>query len=91
MRKVLGASIASLLLLFSRDFIKLVGLATLIALPIIYFAAGQWLSNYAFHIGLSWWIFALPPLLLLIISLATICLQSLKAALSSPTKNLRTE
>jgi putative ABC transport system permease protein len=90
-RKVLGASIPSLLLLFSRDFIKLVGLASLIALPIIYFAAGQWLSNYAFHVGLSWWIFALPPLLLLLISLTTICLQSLKAALSSPTKNLRTE
>jgi putative ABC transport system permease protein len=90
-RKILGASIPSLLLLFSRDFIKLVGLASLIALPVIYFAAGQWLSNYAFHIGLSWWIFALPPLLLLFISLATICLQSLKAALSSPTKNLRTE
>jgi putative ABC transport system permease protein len=90
-RKVLGASIPSLLLLFSRDFIKLVGLASLIALPIIYFFAGQWLDNYAFHIGLSWWIFVLPPLLLLIISLTTICLQSLKAALSSPTKNLRTE
>lgn len=90
-RKVLGASVASLLLLFSRDFIKLVALASLIALPIIYFAASQWLSNYAFHIGLSWWIFALPPLLLLLISLTTICLQSLKTALSSPTKNLRTE
>ncbi len=90
-RKVLGASIPSLLLLFSRDFIKLVGLASLIALPVIYFAASRWLSNYAFHIGLTVWIFLLPPLLLLIISLTTICLQSLKAALSSPTKNLRTE
>ena len=90
-RKILGASIPSLLFLFSRDFIKLVALASLIALPIIYFAASQWLSNYAFHIGLSVWIFALPPLLLLFISLATICLQSLKTALSSPTKNLRTE
>jgi putative ABC transport system permease protein len=90
-RKVLGASVASLLLLFSRDFIKLVALASLISLPIIYFAASRWLSNYAFHAGLSWWIFALPPLLLLLISLTTICLQSLKTALSSPTKNLRTE
>ena len=90
-RKVLGASIPSLLLLFSRDFIILVGLASLIALPVIYFAASQWLSNYAFHVGLSVWMFALPPLLLLFISLATICLQSLKTALSSPTKNLRTE
>jgi putative ABC transport system permease protein len=78
-------------LLFSRDFIKLVALASLISLPIIYFAASRWLSNYAFHVGLSWWIFALPPLLLLFISLTTICLQSLKTALSSPTKNLRTE
>jgi putative ABC transport system permease protein len=90
-RKVLGASIASLLLLFSLDFIKLVALASLIALPIIYISASRWLSNYAFHAGLSWWIFALPPLLLLIISLTTICLQSLKTAMSSPTKNLRTE
>ena len=90
-RKVLGASVASLLLLFSGDFIKLVALASLIALPIIYISASRWLSNYAFHVGLNWWIFALPPLLLLFISLTTICLQSLKTALSSPTKNLRTE
>jgi putative ABC transport system permease protein len=90
-RKVLGASISSLLLLFSKDFIKLVCLASVIAIPVIYFMASRWLNNYAFHIQLNWMIFILPPFLLLVISLSTICLQSLQAALTNPVKSLHTE
>lgn len=90
-RKVLGASIYSLLVLFSIDFIQLVCLASVIALPMIYFMASRWLDNYAFHIHLSWIIFVMPPLLLLIISLFTISLHSVRAALANPVKSLKTE
>ena len=90
-RKVLGATTYSILLLFSRDFIKLVCIASLIAIPIFYFIADKWLSNYAFHIKLNWFIFIAPPLLLLLISLLTISIQSLRAALANPVKSMRSE
>ena len=90
-RKVLGASVYSLLVLLSKDFVKLVCLAAVIATPIIYFLANRWLDNYAFHIHLSWMIFTLPPLLLLFISLTTVGLQSVKAALANPVKSIKSE
>lgn len=88
-RKVLGASIYSLLALFSIDFIRLIILASVIAMPITYFIANKWLSNYAFHIELGWLIFILPSILLLAISLMTISVQSIRAALSNPVENIR--
>jgi len=90
-RKVLGASIYSLLLLFSMDFVKLVAVATVIAIPMVYWGASQWLRNYAFHIRLDWFIFAGPPFLLLVISLAMIGVQSLRTALTNPVKSLKSE
>jgi len=90
-RKVLGAPVSSILMLFSTDFVKLVCIASVIAIPLIYIGAHQWLMNYAFHIKLSWFIFLLPPLILLIIALLTISVQSLRAALSNPVKSLRSE
>src|SRR5258708_6069384 len=90
-RKVLGATLYSLLILFTRDFVKLVCIATVIAIPVIYFMASRWLNNYAFHIHLSWLIFVIPPLLLLAISLITISLQSIKAAMANPVKSLKTD
>lgn len=90
-RKVLGASVSSVLLLVSTDFIKLVCLVAVVAVPLTYWAASEWLNNYAFHIKLNWLMFILPPLLLLLIVLLTVCLQSLKAASANPVKSLRTE
>ena len=90
-RKVLGASVTGLLVLVSKDFVKLVGFASVIAIPVIYFSARDWLNGYAFHIGLGWTIFIIPPLLLLTSTLLTICLQSLKTALTNPVKSLRSE
>lgn len=90
-RKVLGASVSGLLVLISKDFVKLVGFASLIAVPVIYFVAKTWLDNYAFHINLGWSVFIIPPALLLTITLITICLQSLKTALTNPVKSLRSE
>ncbi len=88
-RKVLGASLSSIIVLFSRDFIKLVILASVIAIPLVYFAADRWLTNYAFRMNLSWYIFFIPPILLLVITLFIICIQSVKAGLANPVKSLR--
>jgi putative ABC transport system permease protein len=90
-RKVLGASVGSIMILFSKDFVRLVVVASLIAIPVVYFAADKWLANYAFHINLNWIIFIIPVLLLLGIALLTISLQTLKAALSNPVRSLRSE
>ena len=90
-RKVLGASVPSILMLFSKDFIKLVLIASAIAIPVVYFVAKRWLGNYAFRIELSWFIFLLPPILLLVVTLVTIGVQSLKAAVANPVKSLRAD
>lgn len=90
-RRVLGASVYSILALFSRDFVRMICLASLVAIPVIYYMAHKWLSNYAFHIGLGWYIFIVPPLLLIVISLAITVLQSTKAALNNPVNSLKTE
>ena len=90
-RKVLGASVSGILILISKDFVKLVCFAAVIAIPLVYWAASEWLNNYAFHIRLTWFMFIIPPLALLLIALLTICLQSLKTALTNPVKSLRSE
>jgi putative ABC transport system permease protein len=90
-RKVLGASIYSILVLFSKDFVKLVCLASVIAIPIFYVVSNLWLRNYAFHIKFDWVMFVMPPLVLLFISLITISIQSLKAALANPVASIHTE
>lgn len=90
-RKVLGASVSSILVLFSKDFVKLLCFATVIAVPIIYYTAHFWLQNYAFHISLSWMLFIVPPVLLLCVALITISIQSLKAALANPVHSIHTE
>jgi putative ABC transport system permease protein len=90
-RKVLGASVYSILVLFSKDFVVLVAIASAIALPVIYFLVHLWLSNYAFHIPVDGFLFIAPPLILLIISLITIGLQSFKTALANPVKSIRSE
>lgn len=90
-RKILGASLSVILVMVSKDFIKLVLLSAMVAVPVIYWAAGKWLDNYAFHIKLNWLMFILPPLSLLLIVLMTVCLQSLKAGMANPVKSLRIE
>jgi len=79
------------MILFSKDFVRLVIIASVIAIPLVYLAADKWLSNYAFHINLTWFIFLIPVLILLSIALVTICLQTLRAALSNPVQSLRSE
>jgi putative ABC transport system permease protein len=90
-RKVLGASIPNIVLLLSKDFIKLICIAFVIATPIAWYIMDNWLQDYAYRIAISWWMFAGAGLLALLISLATISFQAVKAALANPVKSLRTE
>ena len=90
-RKVLGASSVQIISLFSKDFLKLVVLAILIASPIAWYAMGHWLENFAYRTNLSAWIFVFATLLTLGIAFLTVSLQSLKAAVANPVKALRYE
>jgi len=90
-RKVLGASIQNILLLLSKDYIKLVCLAGLIALPIAYFSLKQWLETYMVRIELSWWLFLIPVMIVIGIALCTVSFQTIKAALTNPAKVLQSE
>lgn len=90
-RKVLGASVGSIIALLSKDFLKLVLIAILLAVPIAWFAMNRWLQAFAYRIDLEWWVFALAGLLAVVIALLTISFQSIKAALMDPVKSLKTE
>ncbi len=90
-RKVLGASVKTLVGLLSKDFIKLVGLAIIIATPVAWYAMDKWLQNFVYRINVSWLVFAEAALLVLLIAFTTISVLAIKAALSNPVKNLRAE
>jgi putative ABC transport system permease protein len=90
-RKVLGASVNGIIALLSKDFIKLVLLANLIAWPLAYFAMSNWLQDFAYRIDLGWRVFALAGGLALLIALLTVSVQAAKAALANPVNSLRYE
>ncbi|WP_221622326.1 ABC transporter permease [Larkinella rosea] len=90
-RKVLGASVGQIVTLFSRDFLRLILIAILIASPIAWYAMNQWLQGFAYKVTVAWWIFALSGAGALAITLLTISFQSIKAALVNPVKSLRSE
>ena len=90
-RKVLGASVSSIVSLLSRDFLKPVSIAILIASPIAWYVMNQWLQNFAYRIAIEWWVFALAGLLAVGIALLTVSFQSVKAALMNPVNSLRSE
>jgi putative ABC transport system permease protein len=90
-RKVLGASAAGIAGLLSKDFIKLVLIANLLACPIAWYAMKQWLQSFAYRIDLGWWVFALASGITLIIALLTVSTQAIKTALANPVESLRYE
>ena len=90
-RKVMGASVANIVNLLSRDFIKLVFIAFLIAAPIAWWFMHKWLQGFAYRINISWWIFLVAVLLAVLIALITVSFQAIKAAVANPVKSLRTE
>jgi putative ABC transport system permease protein len=90
-RKVLGASVKGVVAILSKDFLKLVGIALIIAIPAAYLAGNKWLQNYPYRITLSWWLFACAAILVIMIALITVSFQAIKAAIANPVKSLRTE
>lgn len=90
-RKVLGAAINQLLVLLGKDFVKLVALAAILAIPITWLVMNKWLSSYAYHISINWWLLASPVLAILIISMLVISYQTIRVALSNPVKSLKSE
>ncbi|WP_282178540.1 ABC transporter permease [Maribacter stanieri] len=90
-RKVLGASIVGITQMLSKDFVKLVFIAMLIAFPIAYWLMDRWLSNFAFHIDMSYSVFVIAGISALVIALVTVSFQSVRSALSNPVKSLRSE
>ncbi|WP_350289109.1 ABC transporter permease [uncultured Croceitalea sp.] len=90
-RKVLGASVNSVVQLLTKDFIKLVGIAFLIASPIAYYFVQRWLEDFTYRIEIQWWVFALAGGFALVLTLLTVGFQSIKSAVANPVKSLRTE
>ncbi|MBD0287344.1 MAG: FtsX-like permease family protein, partial [Flavisolibacter sp.] len=90
-RKVLGASVSAIVGMLSKDFLKLVLLAIIIATPLAWFLMHKWLQDYAYRISIGWWVFAVTGLIAFVISFMTISFQAVKIAMMNPVKNLRTE
>jgi ABC-type antimicrobial peptide transport system permease subunit len=90
-RKVLGATSANIVYLFSKEFIILIAIAFAIATPIAWYYMHKWLQDYVYRINISWWIFLTGGIVAIIIALATISFQAIKAAVANPVKSLRTE
>jgi putative ABC transport system permease protein len=90
-RKVLGATVPNILALVSKDFLKLVLIAMIIAVPLAFLAVNKWLEGFTYKTSVEWWMFVLAGAVTLFIALFTICLQAIKTASANPVKNLRTE
>jgi putative ABC transport system permease protein len=90
-RKVLGASLQHVMILLTKEFIQLILLANIISWPLGWFLMNNWLSDFAYRISISWWIFGLSGLTAVFIALATISFQAFKAATANPVKALRSD
>jgi ABC-type antimicrobial peptide transport system permease subunit len=90
-RKVLGATVFNVWKLLSRDFVVLVIISVLLAMPLAYYYINQWLQQYSYRIDISWWVFAVSGAGALAITLLTVSYQSFKAALMNPVNSLRSE
>jgi len=90
-RKVLGASVSSVVYLFSKEFIVLITIAFIIASPVAWYFMDKWLQDYVYRINISWWIFIVGGISSIIIALMTVSFQAIKAALANPVKSLKTE
>jgi putative ABC transport system permease protein len=90
-RKVLGASVSQVVTLFTKEFLRLVIIAFLIAAPISWYFMNQWLQGFAYKVTFSWWIFMAEGIVSVLIALLTVSFQAIKAAIANPVKSLRTE
>jgi putative ABC transport system permease protein len=87
----MGASIANIATMLGKDFVILVSIAIFISSPIAWYFMNQWLEGFAYHVNISWWVFVLAGASSIIITLITISLQAIKAAIANPVKSLRSE
>ena len=90
-RKVLGATVSGILALLSRDFLKLVMIALVLATPIAWYAMNTWLNNFVYHISIGWWVFVFAGLMAVLVAFLTVSYQAVRAALANPIKSLRSE
>jgi putative ABC transport system permease protein len=90
-RKVFGASVNRIVYLLAGDYIKIILLANIVALPVAYLVMNRWLSNYPFRIDIQWWMLLLPTLIVMVVALLTISIQTVRAALINPANSLRYE
>jgi putative ABC transport system permease protein len=90
-RKVLGATVGQISYRLTTDFLKMVGIAILIALPLGWYVMNKWLEDFSYRIEIAWWVFALAALLAVGVAILTVSYQSIKAAIVNPVKSLRTE
>ena len=90
-RKVLGASIAQIITLLSGDFAKLIAIAFVISVPIAWWMTHDWLQNFAYHTELSWWVFVVSGIFMIMAALTILCLRAGKAAMENPVRSLRSE
>jgi putative ABC transport system permease protein len=88
---VLGASTQGVVVLLSKDFVKLVVISLLIASPVAWYFMNKWLRDFAYRIHISWWIFIVAAALTILIALLTVSFQAIKAAVANPVKSLRSE
>ena len=91
MRKVLGATVANLLMMLSKEYVKLTAVAFVLTTPIAYYLIDTWLKSFSYRISIAWWMFVIPGALILVIALFTVNVQSLRTALSKPVDKLRNE
>jgi putative ABC transport system permease protein len=90
-RKVLGATVTSIVRLLSREFLQLILVALLLAIPIAWWATYKWLQGFAYRVPLNWWMFALAGAVAICIALLTVSFQAIRAALANPIRSLRSE
>ncbi|MDX1941654.1 MAG: FtsX-like permease family protein [Saprospiraceae bacterium] len=90
-RKVLGASVVNIVELLSKDFLKLVLIALVVASPLAWYAMNKWLENFVFRINIQWWVFAIVGVLAVVIALATVSFQAIRAAVANPVESLKNE
>jgi putative ABC transport system permease protein len=90
-RKVLGATVSSIAIMLSKDFVKLVLIAICIATPIAWFAMGRWLEGFAYRVNMELWVFVAAAFIAMLIAIITVSIQAIKAGLANPVKSLKSE
>lgn len=90
-RKVFGASVSGIVMIFSKEFVRLVVVAFIIAAPLSWYLMNQWLQNFKYHVDIAWWVFALGLFITIVIALATVAYRSLTAGMANPIESLRSE